>query len=253
MTAGGQVMVGRCGSLVVYLAGTIHVDIPPPDRFHASCNLVRVLLRESDPLEQLASTEWHFPSPCRAVLGPHQSRWLRWNARILRLPAHLLLALPPFLAAAALVLGAVNERTPMDHALATSAQDAGVRVESLERLSDLSDLFDEIPLGVQLAYLERVLEAVSGGPPAWRQLRAAAISAWMQGGAWLGDLPDEIGHALLTARNRQWLPKVLEAAERGPVLVAVGAAHLAGPQSLTALLQQEGFRFESLGGTWACT
>lgn len=45
----------------------------------------------------------------------------------------------------------------------------------------------------------------------------------------------------LADRNRNWLPRLLPELERGGALVAVGALHLAGPDSLQALLEKRGF------------
>jgi uncharacterized protein len=57
-----------------------------------------------------------------------------------------------------------------------------------------------------------------------------------------GDFP-ELRAALVTRRNRAWLPAVealLAAGETG--LVVVGALHLVGPEGLPALLEQAGYR-----------
>lgn len=52
--------------------------------------------------------------------------------------------------------------------------------------------------------------------------------------------------ALITDRNRAWIPVILAAAEKGPVVAAFGALHLAGDQGVLNLLAQEGFTLDRL-------
>jgi uncharacterized protein len=52
--------------------------------------------------------------------------------------------------------------------------------------------------------------------------------------------------ALMTNRNRDWMPVLLEAAKKGPALAAFGALHLSGDQGVLALLAAEGFAIERL-------
>jgi uncharacterized protein YbaP (TraB family) len=52
--------------------------------------------------------------------------------------------------------------------------------------------------------------------------------------------------ALLARRNNAWVEKLKPLMEEGPVFVAVGAAHLGGPEGLVALLEKEGYRVTAL-------
>jgi uncharacterized protein YbaP (TraB family) len=53
--------------------------------------------------------------------------------------------------------------------------------------------------------------------------------------------------ALLTARNRRWVAALLPVLEQpARPLVAVGTAHLVGPEGLVALLEAEGFTIRRL-------
>ncbi|MEM9668025.1 MAG: TraB/GumN family protein [Pseudomonadota bacterium] len=62
--------------------------------------------------------------------------------------------------------------------------------------------------------------------------------------------PNELGsetyyNAILLSRNRNWVPRIealLE--EEGNVLIAVGAAHLAGPDSVITMLRDKGYKVE---------
>ena len=51
---------------------------------------------------------------------------------------------------------------------------------------------------------------------------------------------------LLTKRNQQWLPTLIEVLPKQPTLVAVGAAHLFGEQGLIRRLRQVGYQVEAV-------
>lgn len=56
----------------------------------------------------------------------------------------------------------------------------------------------------------------------------------------------EGSEALLAARNKSWVEKLKPMMAEGPAFVAVGAAHLGGPEGLIALLEKEGYRVTAL-------
>ena len=45
-------------------------------------------------------------------------------------------------------------------------------------------------------------------------------------------------------RNEKWLPTLIEAAQKGSILVAVGAAHLGMEKGLISLLRHQGYTVE---------
>jgi hypothetical protein len=47
--------------------------------------------------------------------------------------------------------------------------------------------------------------------------------------------------AILTTRNRNWIPKMQEAMHQQPVFFAVGAGHLGGKNGILNLLRMAGF------------
>jgi uncharacterized protein YbaP (TraB family) len=54
--------------------------------------------------------------------------------------------------------------------------------------------------------------------------------------------------ASMTKRNRAWVPKIIEVAEAGGGFVAVGAAHLVGPDNVPDLLTAAGFTVTPVTG-----
>lgn len=112
-------------------------------------------------------------------------------------------------------------------------------------------IFDRLPEADQRALLAAVVrdadKAAAQGAKlrhAWRTGDAATIEAASQ----TGILADPgVREALLTARNRAWIAKLLPQLEAGPrPLVAVGAAHLVGPEGLVSLLAAQGYRLRRL-------
>jgi len=152
--------------------------------------------------------------------------------------------------AAALTLARIGEKAGdsangIDRAVIAGA--GGKPVVELEGAARQLGIFDALPEPEQ----RDLLNAVVGDPGAiggedtrlaetWRQGDMAAIEAETRTGL-LAD--PELREALFTARNRAWSRRIAEMLGRGErPFVAVGAAHMAGPEGLPAMLAAQGFR-----------
>lgn len=120
------------------------------------------------------------------------------------------------------------------------------RIRELEGVARQLAIFDGLAEADQLVLLATVLDERDTGKDTarrrlddWRQGRLHSL-ATAGDASFLGD--PELRAALLTARNTDWARK-LDALHdsTGPMLVAVGAAHLPGPDGLIALLEARGF------------
>lgn len=115
---------------------------------------------------------------------------------------------------------------------------------ALETVESQLRLFDEMPMPVQTAYLVSVAEQLDQVVPSMNDM----VAAWARGDAEaLARLMNEqlddpaLADRLLYARNRdwaRWVAKRLD--EPGTVFVAVGAGHLAGPNSVQDYLTKAG-------------
>jgi uncharacterized protein len=155
--------------------------------------------------------------------------------------------------AAALMLAQVSaEGDPangVDRALIADFTDRPVREFEGARVQ--LSIFDRLPETDQRALLAAVVRDADNASEvgarlrrAWRRGDAAAIEAASQTGI-LAD--PEVREALLTARNRDWAVKLSDLLKAKPrPLVAVGAAHLVGPDGLVMLLEQRGYRVRRL-------
>ncbi|UIP05828.1 TraB/GumN family protein [Erythrobacter sp. SDW2] len=124
------------------------------------------------------------------------------------------------------------------------------RIEEFEGAERQFAIFDALAESDQRAVLSAVLEEAGGtersGSPAaiWLSGDIAALEAETARGM-LAD--PEVADALLTRRNLAWIGQTVDLLE-GPQrpLIAVGAAHLVGPEGLVALLQAQGFTVRRL-------
>ncbi|WP_083276681.1 TraB/GumN family protein [Sphingobium phenoxybenzoativorans] len=128
--------------------------------------------------------------------------------------------------------------------LTADFRDAGKPVEGLETIEQQLGVFDRMSEQTQRKFLAETIGQSQDVAAQFARMK----SAWLSGDmdaiardfvAEIAPEPELIG-PLLTDRNRAWAAKV--AVMRGRPFIAVGAAHLAGPDNLIALLEREGFR-----------
>ena len=125
------------------------------------------------------------------------------------------------------------------------------RVRELEGARGQLEIFDTLPEAEQRDLIAAVVTEGSEARTRSRELRRAWLSgdetALMQAAS-SGIMADpELREALLVARNRRWdgrIAALLEQPERP--LIAVGTAHLLGPDGLVAMLEARGYRVTRL-------
>lgn len=138
----------------------------------------------------------------------------------------------------------VSGKYGIDRAVIAAAEHRPV-VE-LEGADDQLGIFDRLPEAEQ----RDLLEAVVGDTgdlgesdrlaEVWRKGDMLAIEAETRSGI----LTDpELRQALFTDRNRAWTARIgAMLAAKGRPFVAVGAAHMAGPEGLPAMLEAQGYK-----------
>ncbi len=143
-------------------------------------------------------------------------------------------------------LGLQGERG-VEQTLRDAFGSAGKPVGQLETNSEQLGFFDTLPERAQRSLLEGAVEtpqAVSGD-------FAEMLRGWANGDVeaiartFNRDLADspELREALLRRRNANWTRWIEQRlAQPGTIMIAVGAGHLAGPDSVQAFLQRDGLR-----------
>ncbi|MDM7956686.1 TraB/GumN family protein [Blastomonas sp.] len=106
--------------------------------------------------------------------------------------------------------------------------------------------FDDLPEDDQRAMLASVIADADNAPSAYRDM----VTGWLTGD--VGQLEEaanrgllqrpQIREQILVRRNRDWADQITDMLQLGArPFVAVGAAHLAGPDSVQSLLETRGY------------
>lgn len=136
----------------------------------------------------------------------------------------------------------------VENVLEAEAVAAGKSFDFLEVAGDQADAFDLLPQQAQVDFLYETALLLDESPRMLDQLVEEWADGDVAGLAVVVASPDSAGmggdqvyQSLLVNRNRNWVPKI-EAMldEPGTVFVAVGAAHLAGPDSVITMLRDRG-------------
>jgi uncharacterized protein len=146
----------------------------------------------------------------------------------------------------------LNAQTGPETILSAAARARHMPIGELEGLEWQIRLFDGMPEAQQLAELSETLAQIDELPAKLAPMLAAWSTGDVERLAALLDEDEEDTEAdralhrlLLTDRNASWARWVEERMGRpGTVFVAVGAAHLAGPDSVQAVLAAHGLRAE---------
>lgn len=128
---------------------------------------------------------------------------------------------------------------------------AGRPVRELEGLRGQLSIFDRLPESAQRAMLAAVVresEKTRKDPARLQRAWLAGDVAVIEQSTREGFLADPALHeALLTGRNRRWAEIIAPLLAQTPrPLIAVGTAHLVGPEGLAALLEAQGYRIRRL-------
>ena len=143
-------------------------------------------------------------------------------------------------------LGLIGEEG-VEAVLRKSFIKAGKPVGQLETNTEQLSMFDTLPESAQRSLLEGAIDS----PTEMRSQFQEMLAAWARGdvasiGATFNeDLSGspELREALLKRRNLNWTRWIAQRMESpGSVFVAVGAGHLAGSDSVVAMLEKSGYR-----------
>lgn len=255
--------VARDADTTVYLFGTVHLlsaetrwHFPALDKALDASDTLVLELTDDDPVTMTALVLRYgmdFTHPLSSKLKHSENLALdkAANAAGLTEGAVSLQHMKPWLAALTLtvtplVKAGLDPALGVDKQLKTQMQHAGKPIRALETAAEQIHLLADLPEKLQLQLLRNTVRDADKGTIALKTL----IDAWDHGDvATIARLEDEqmrqksprLYQQLLVTRNRAWATKIAAMMEQpGTVFIAVGAAHLAGPDSVQQALLKLG-------------
>ena len=259
--------VVRDADSTIYLIGTVHLL-----KHETDWNRARVLgalgesselwLEIADPTNQAVALPliqrygFDRERTLSGKLTPAQREKLSKIAEQYHMPMSTLEPMQPWLAAMILTelplqSAGYDVNAGLDMILKGEAEKRGEKVFGFETIEDQVRALAELPERIQIEFLETTLDDVSKG----LALIETVTKAWVNGDTrTLAELlveevkrkEPEVYEKLLVRRNAQWADKIAELLKRSGVqLIAVGAGHLAGPDSLQSQLAKRGIRVET--------
>lgn len=189
-------------------------------------------------------------------IGEEEYLRLVGQAEAFDLPERVLRYYKPWVASA-VVAGQVAKTHEIDpnygveSVLKREARRAGKPLKELEELFEHFSFLSDLPMDIQVKMLKQTLDDLGTLPDAFGKL----VGAWSQGDLEalegilnqnFADSP-ELYEQLLPVRNRLWIGRIKKLArQRDSAFIAVGAAHLIGPDSLITMLEAEGYQIERI-------
>lgn len=247
----------------VYLFGTVHLlpsdanwSSPELDRALEASDRLVIELTDDTPANMQAQVLKYgldMAHPLSDKLSLRDRGRLERAAAEADLPGGLATLQPmrPWLAAvtlamAPLVKAGLDPEAGVDKRLRARMEKAGKPIEGLETAEQQLRMLADMPEAMQIDFLRQSLDQVAEGPARLREL----IDAWRRGDTdTIARIEDEdlrkdspeLYERMLVQRNRAWAKAIAERMRApGTTFVAVGAGHLAGPDSLQKQLEKLG-------------
>lgn len=269
------------GDQTVTLIGTYHLDDPRHATTMAALTpmiaAASTVLVEAGPDEEAALHAHLARDPGVMVITsgptlPEQLPEAEWQALSAAMRAR---GIPPFMAAKfqpwyiAAVLGIppcamakAASSKGLDGLVMDAATNANVPIKALEPYDTVFGIFGSMSDDDQLSMIKSTLMMEEFSTDYSVTLADTYFSQdtrliWeftrLQALAMPGYTPEQIERefarmeeALMSKRNRAWIPVITAGAESGPILAAFGALHLSGKDGVLALLERAGFKLERL-------
>lgn len=128
------------------------------------------------------------------------------------------------------------------------ALSTGQEVVGLEQIEDQMAVFDGIPYAEQVEWIMDLFVHADSMAEVYAQLVEAYLDEDLKQmyALMLEESPELAAYSesLLFERNRNWIPKIETLMRQRSTFIAVGAAHLPGPQGVVKLLQEAGYLVE---------
>ena len=251
----------------IYLFGTVHILPPDADwetphitkAFDASGDVWLEITDEDSPtllplMRQLGFDAQH---PMSSLLSKAELAKIDAAAKGFGLPGEQAIdTMRPWQAALALTVLPIQQAgydatKGVDHVLKGQAIQAGKTLHGFETAEKQLHFFADLPPAQEKLLLDSTLDEIADGPTKIEE----SVRAWLAGDV---DSFDQLFlefsepkyrplyKVLIIDRNRAWAKQIAEMAKTGSgtTFIAVGAGHLAGPDSLIVALDRLGIEAE---------
>jgi uncharacterized protein YbaP (TraB family) len=261
--------IAKNGQATVYLFGTVHLlpqdanwSTPQIDTALQQSSRLSIELVDDDEATMQALVLKYgidLDHPLSSLLDASDQAKLQQAAEAAKLPggAAMLQPMRPWLAGltltvAPLMQAGLDPKLGVDKILKARMQAAGKPVDGLETSEQQIRMLADMPAAMQLDFLRQALTDVASGPAKIRQL----IDAWKTGDVGtiasientdLRQQSPALYQQLIVQRNQAWAKTIAARMQQpGVSFVAVGAGHLAGPDSLQKQLEMHGINVEQM-------
>ena len=265
---GPALWVVRDADSTLYLFGTVHVLRPTTlwrwvaieEAFESSDRLVLEISNPDDQAAMVPLIQQHGLSPGRplsSLLNAEERARLDAAAQAMGASGAALDPMRPWLAAltlsvAPLTRAGYDPQSGVELVLKARAAAAGKEIGGFETIDEQVRILAGFPEADQLAFLRSTLADFETATTDLDRL----VEAWAEGDVRaidrLGVQPmrradRSVYEALLVKRNANWADQIETMLEgSGTVFIAVGAAHLAGGDSVQAMLDRRGVEVERI-------
>nr|WP_199045530.1 TraB/GumN family protein [Dyella sp. ASV24] len=257
--------VAKNDHATVYLFGTVHLlpsdtnwKSPTLDKALDESQRLSIEIVDDDPASMQTLIMQHgldLGQTLSSKLNEQERTQLEQAAETAKLPGGMASLQPmrPWLAAltltmAPLMQAGLDPNQGVDKLLKARMQQAGKPVDGLETAEQQIVMLADLPEAMQLDFLRQSFKEVADGPAKLREL----IDAWRSGNtAAIAHIEDEdlrkdsplLYQRLIVERNQAWAKTIADRMQQpGVSFVAVGAGHLAGPDSLQEQLRKLGVK-----------
>ncbi|TGV18590.1 TraB/GumN family protein [Pseudoalteromonas sp. MEBiC 03607] len=257
------------GDEYIYLAGSIHIlpskELPLPTEFNQAYKLIDTLVLEADvpapsdssaQLTLLKALSYQAGETLSSKLTEKVKQQLKLQLNSYGMHLYELDSFRPFMVSLLIMSLELQKQQLLgegvDSYLAKLAKQDNKKIAYLETLAFQLNLFKQLGNEDENTFIESLLAQVSD----FQQLYVEMLYAWrngdMQAMAQLTTLPlkqrDPLTYEMLIKqRNLTWLSKIERYfTNHQKELVLVGAAHLAGEDSLLGLLKNKGYAIKQL-------
>jgi len=257
--------VVRDEDTTVYLFGTVHVLKPEmkwqTEKFNQAFAQSDVIYQEADisPAVQQSLSAilpglafYSDGRTLRGVLDDADEKEVKEAADIVGLDMIAVDRMKPWFAAIGLtqmhmIKAGYQADKGVEMIITAQANEAGKDIRYLETAESQLRLLAELPEDSQIEFLVSGAEAIEDTPNMlddlvadWYEGDVAGIADLMSDEEAMGDMV--VYDAMLTNRNENWTGQIrkLMQDEAGTFMIAVGAAHLAGPDSVIHMLEDKG-------------